>query len=417
MKVEWRREAPSRAVLEVEVPAEEVSRGVSAAANRLARKVRVPGFRPGKAPRAVLERYVGRDELYAEAAESLVSSAYHHAVHEVGVIPVGRPEFDVAALDETKPLTFTATVDVSPEVEPGAYDQVRVPFEAPQVGESQVDAAIEELRKRRGKLVSATDAKAESGDFVLIRPTAVEGSDRFQPGREVLIELGSGVHPEGIEEAFTGARATEDREATFGEGGKLAATVVDVKRRELPAVDDAFAKAVGDVESVDALRARLQDRLSADASMRAEDAYEDQVLTTVIDGATIELPKSLLEHETEHVVGELADSLQRRGFTLERYLASVEKDLAGLREEMRPRAERRLKVRFVLDEIARREGLVPTQEEITAEEEKVAADLKLDMARVQEWLDGEGRREAMLSLLRRRKTVQHLIARARSGSA
>jgi trigger factor len=418
MKVEWRREAPSRAVLEVEVPAEEVSRGVSAAAARLARRVRVPGFRPGKAPRTVLERYLGRDELYAEAAESLVSSAYHHAVHEVGVVPVGRPEFEVAALDETKPLTFTATVDVNPEVEPGAYEQIRVPFEATQVGDTEVDAAIEEIRRRRGKLVSVPGAKAEAGDFVLIRPSLVEGTDRFQGGREVLVELGAGVYPEGIEDAFLGAGVGEDREAAaFGEGGKLTATVVDVKRRELPPVDDAFAKAVGDVDSVAALRERLRDRLAADASTRAEDAYEERVLTTAIDGATIELPVSLVEHEIDHIVGELAESLQRRGFTLERYLASAEKDIAGLREEMRPRAERRLKMRFVLDEIARREGLVPTQEEIAAEEEKVAADLKLDAPRVNEWLDGEGRREALLSLLRRRKTVQHLIARARSGSA
>ncbi len=417
MKVEWRREPPSRAVLEVEVPADEVSRGVSAAAARLARRVRVPGFRPGKAPRALLERYVGRNELYAEAAESLVSSAYHHALHEVGVTPVGRPEFDVAALDESRPLTFTATVDVNPEVEPGAYDQVQIPFEPAQVGDGDVDAAIEEIRKRRGKMVSAPDAKATTGDFVLMRPSAVEGTDRFKAGREVLIEVGAGVYPAGVEEAFLGAGASDAREATFGDGGRLAATVIDVKRRELPTVDDAFAKAVGDVDSVDALRARIKDRITTEASAQVEETYEERVLSTVIDGATIELPVSLVEHEIEHLVGDLAESLQRRGFTIERYLAGVEKDMAGLRDDMRPRAERRLKVRFVLDEIARREGLVPTQEEISAEEEKVATDLKLDMARVTEWLDGEGRREAMLSLLRRRKTVQHLIARARSGGA
>jgi trigger factor len=417
MKVEWRREAPSRAVLEVEVPVEDVAREVSAAAARLARRVRVPGFRPGKAPRAVLERYVGRNEVYAEATEALVSSAYRHALHEVGVIPVGRPEFDVAALDEAKPLLFTATVDVHPEVDPGGYDQVRVPFEGAQITDADVDAAIEEIRKRRGKLVSVSEATVAAGDFALIRPTVVEGTDRLQVGRELLIEIGAGVYPEGIEEAFAGAAAGEARETTFGDGGRLAATVLDVKRRELPPVDDAFAKAVGDADSVDALRARLRDRITAEAAARVEEAYEERVLTAVIDGADIELPVSLVEHEIDHLVDELSESLQRRGFTLERYLAGIEKDPSGLRDDLRPRAERRLTVRFVLDEIARREGLVPTQEEIAAEEEKVAADLKLEMPRVREWLDGEGRREGMLSLLRRRKTVQHLIARARSGGA
>lgn len=412
MKVEWRREPPSRAVLEVEVPTEDVAREVQASAVRLARRVRVPGFRPGRAPRAVLERYVGRDELYGEAAESLVTAAYRHAVSEVGVIPVGRPEFDVQPLDESKPLRFVAKVDISPEVDPGKYDEVQVSFDQPAVTDADVDASIEELRRRRGRLVSVSE-RAAKGDFVLIRPTAVEGTDRFQAGREVLVELGAGVFPGEVEKALEDTAAGDERAAGIGESGRLTATVVDVKRRELPPLDDAFAKSLGDVSTVDALRTRLRDRLAADANAKVQEEYEEKVLTAVLDGATVELPASLVEHETEHLVSDLAESLQRRGYTLERYLEGAGKDAAGLYEELRPRAERRLRARFVLDGIARREGLVPTQEEITEEEEKVAAGLKQDLARVKEWLGGEGRREAMIAMLRRRKTVASLVARAK----
>ena len=412
MKVEWRREPPSRAVLEVEVPTEDVAREVQASAVRLARRVRVPGFRPGRAPRAVLERYVGRDELYGEAAESLVTAAYRQAVSEVGVIPVGRPEFDVQPLDELKPLRFVAKVDISPEVDPGKYDEVKVSFDQPAVTDADLDASIEELRLRRGRLVPVSE-KAAQGDFVLIRPTAVEGTDRFQAGREVLVELGAGVFPEEVEKALEDAAAGDERAAGIGESGRLTATVVDVKRRELPPLDDVFAKSLGDVSTVDELRTRLRDRLAADANAKAQEEYEEQVLTAVLDGATVELPASLVDHETEHLVSDLAESLQRRGHTLERYLEGAGKDVAGLFEELRPRAERRLRARFVLDEIARREGLVPTQEEITEEEEKVAAGLKQDLARVKEWLSGEGRREAMIAMLRRRKTVASLVARAK----
>jgi trigger factor len=386
---------------------------VKASAARLARRVRVPGFRPGKAPRAVLERYIGRDELYGDATESLVASAYRQAVSEAGVIPVGRPEFDVPSLDEAGPLRFVAKVDVSPEVDPGTYDGVRVAYDAPTVPDAEVDTAIEELRRRRGRLVSAPDARAANGDFVLIKPTVVEGLDRFQVGREVLVELGAGVFPESVEQVFEGAAAGEERSATVGDAGRLVATVVDVKRRELPDLNDAFAKSLGDVSTVDELRGRLRQRLEGEAAARAAEDYEEKVLSGILDQASLELPASMVEHEIEHLIADLAESLQRRGYTLERYLENAGKDLAGLQDELRPRAERRLKGRLVLDEIARREGLVPSQEEIAGEEQKVAADLKQDLVRVKDWLDGEGRRETMIAMLRRRKTIETLVARAK----
>ena len=412
MKVQWKREPPSRAILEVEVPAEDVARGVREAATRLAQRVRVPGFRRGKVPRAILERYVGRDEVYGEAAEELVSSAYRRAVVEAGMIPVGRPEFEVPPLDEASPLRFVARVDVTPEVDPGPYGEVRVQRPAAEIGHADVDAALDELRRGRSQLKTSPDAAAAAGDFVLIRPTAVEGTDRFQVGREVLVELGSGSFPQEVEAVLEGARAGDEREAALGESGRVAATIVDVRRRELPALDDAFAKAVGKVNTVDELRARVREQLSGGAARRAQDEHEEQVLEAVLNGATVELPASLIEHEIEHLLADLADSLQRRGYSLERYLESAGKDLPGLREELRPRAERRLRSRLVLDEIARRENLAPSQEEIAVEEEKVASELKQDPSRVREWLAEEGRRDAMIATLRRRKTIASLVSRA-----
>jgi len=416
MRVEWRREPPSRAVLEVEVPAEDVVREVRAAAARLAQRVRIPGFRRGKAPRAVLERYLGRDEVYGEAVEGLVSNAYRRALADVGMVPVGRPEFEIPPLDEASPLKFVAKVDVSPEVDPGAYDTVRIAKTPVAVSDADVESAIEELRRRRSRLDSVPDARAASADFVMIRPITVEGLDRFQAGREVLVELGAGGFPAEVEQALEGAAVGEERTVKVGEAGHLVVTVADVKRRVLPPLDDAFARAVADLGTVDELRVRLRAQIDADAQAKSEEAYEDQVLSAVLDGAQIELPVSLVEHETEHLVADLHESLQRRGYTLERYLETAGKDLAALQDELRPRAERRLRARLVLDEIARREGLVPTQEEIAAEEEKVAAELKLEKARVAEWLAEAGRRETLVTMLRRRKTVAALVARAQGGS-
>ncbi|MDR7481189.1 MAG: trigger factor [Armatimonadota bacterium] len=412
MKVEWRRESPSRAVLDVEVPAGDVGREVQAAAARLARQVRVPGFRPGRAPRAVLERYVGRDEIYSEALEGLVAAAYRRAVAEAGVVPVGRPEFEVPALDETQPLRFTARVDIAPDVDPGDYAAVRVPYAAPVVADADVDAAIEDLRRRRGRLVSVQE-RAARGDFVLVRPTTVDGVERFAVGREVLVELGAGVLPPEVEAGLEGVAAGDERTLTVGEAGRLVLAVIDVRRRELPPLDDAFARGVGNVASLDELRAQLRQQLEREAAARAQEAYEEQVLTAVLERAAVELPVSMVEHELDHLVEELQEALQRRGITLERYLASTGQGLDALRAELRPRAERRLRVRLVLDAIADREGLAPTQEEITAEEEKLAADLGLDLPRVRDWLAEGTRRDAMQAVLRRRTTIATLVARAR----
>jgi len=416
MKVEWRREPPSRAVLEVDIPAEDVAEAVRTATVRLSQRVKVPGFRRGKTPRAILERYIGRGELYDEAMGFIVSSAYPKALEEAGVVPVGRPEIETPSLDEGSSLRFTATVDIYPEVDPGGYSEVRLPFEPPTLAEAEVDASIEDLRRRRGRLVSAPGAQAAAGDFVLIRPTIVEGTERFQVGREVLVEMGAGVFPREVEEALAGAAAGEERSAAIGETGRLVATVADVKRRELPDLDEAFARAVGDVATVDELRDRIRQRLAAEAAAQAREAYEEQVITEVLDRAIVELPVSLVEREIEHLLADLQESLQRRGFTLDRYLQSAEKDLAGLREDLRPRAERRLRARHVMDEIARREGVAPTQEEIAAEEEKVAAELQQDLERAREWLASEGRRETMLAMLRRRKTISTLVDRARGAA-
>lgn len=412
MKVDFKREPPSRAVLEVEVPADEVSREVGAAAARLAQRVRIPGFRSGKAPRAVLERYIGRDELYGEALEALVAAAYRRAVIESGIIPVGRPDFEVPELDEAQALRFVARVDVSPEVDPGTYHQVRVPFEAPAISDTDIDAAVEELRLRHARLVSAPGASAADGDFVLVRPSEVEGVDRLQTGREVLVEIGGSLFPPEVGDVLRGATAGSEVSATVGEAGRLVTSVIDVRRRELPDPDDAFARQVGGASTIEELRGRLRERIEADALAAANDALQEQVLTRVLGGASVEIPATLVESEIENLLADMAESLQKRGYTLERYLEATGKEMAAAREDLRPRAEHRLKLRLVLDEIARREGLEPTPQEIAVEEEKVAADLRQDPERVREWLGEGGRRAAMVAVLRRRKTVEALVSRS-----
>lgn len=412
MKVEVKREPGSRAVLEVELPAETVSEGMTRALRKLNQRVEIPGFRRGKAPRAMLERYVGRETLLEEAVQALVPDAYARAVDQAGVTPIARPEIKVDPLEEGKPLRFVATVDLMPEVRLGDYRAIRVPYAEPRVSDADVAAAIEDLRSRHGHLVP-TDSPAGRGDFVLVKVADLSGPvDRFARGKESLIEVGGGAQPAEVEQALEGATAGSRPEVRLGDQ-TVTFEVQDVKRRELPEVSDEFARTAGGVESVAALRDSLRARLEREAAEATRADYEQQVLEALLELAGIELPESMLEHEVEHMVADLADTLQRRGLTLQRYYDATQKDEAKLRAEFRPQAARRLQAQLAIEEVARAEQLSPSQEEIDREVENVARRLQQDAARVREWLVQTERYDSLTGSLRRQKALAHLVSLAR----
>ncbi|HLE78055.1 MAG TPA: trigger factor [bacterium] len=415
MKVEVRREPQSRAVLEVELPSEDLARGVERAVKRLNQRVDVPGFRRGKAPRGLLERVVGKDAIYDEAVRLLVADAYEQAVDEAGVTPIAQPRIDVETVEEGRPLRFTATVDLVPEVHLGDYSTIRIPFEEPEVTEGDLDQAVEDLRSRHAHLVSVPGRAAAEGDYVLVRAVDVAGSpDRFAAGKEYLMEIGGGTFPPEVETAVTGGGVGDRRTAALGDKATVTLEVVDIKQRELPPLNDEFAKAAANVPSLETLRGTLKDRAMTDAAARAAREYEQKVVDALLEPATVELPESLVKHEVEHMLADLTETLQRRALTLPRYLDATGKTDDQLREEFRPTAERRLRTQLALDEVARRAGLQPSEEEIDREVENVARRLHQDVPRVREWLADGGRYENLLAVMRREKALTHLVTLARS---
>jgi len=413
--VDVRREPGSRAVLEVEIPAAAVATGVDRALRKINNRVVVPGFRKGKAPRGMLERHVGRETVIDEAVSLLVPDAYTKALNQTGVRPIARPEIEVSELEEGKPLRFTATVDLVPEVQLGDYRAIRVPYTAPEVSEAEVDAAIEDLRTRHGTLVPS-ERPAGQGDFVLVRVAELSAPvERFAQGKEYLIEVGGGTYPAEVERTLAGATIGSRPAAAVGEQ-TVTFEVVDVKRRELPAVDDSFARDLKAQDLAD-LRRQQRERLGQERAQAAREAHEEAVLAALLEASRIELPASLVEHELEHLLADLTDALQRRGLTYQRYLEATGKDDAAVREEFRPPAERRLRTQLALEEVARAESLEPTAEEIDREVENVARRLQQDVPRVREWLSQTGRLTSLTGTLRRQKALAHLVALARGEHA
>jgi len=410
MKVEWRTEPGSRAVLEIEVPEDDVTRAMDQAYAALVRRVQVPGFRRGRAPRPIFERHIGTDALREEALRQLVPDQYAEAISQAGIAPITRPSIQVKDGPDGKGLHLTATVDVYPTVTLPDYRAIRVPRETNPVTDADVDRAVEDIRTRHGRLASTPDETARRGDFVLLNVTAApQGLERLQPGRELLVEIGGGLLPAPVEAALEGARAGEDRTAQVEGAGEVTVHVGDVRRKDLPPLDDAFARMVSDQPTLAALRDSLRARLTRE---RAEDETRERrerALDAVLAQSAVDLPESLVRHELEHMLEDLSSRLQSRGLSVESYLRSQEKDEAALLAEMRPGAERRVRGRLVLEAVAEREGLAVTEEEIAAEVEKLAGDLKQDIPKVSAWLAEGGRREGLRESLLRRKAMTLLV--------
>ncbi len=419
MKVDVHKEPASRAVLEVELPPEDVAKGVDQALERLNRRVSIPGFRRGRAPKVLLQRYVGKDAVYEEAVNVLVPDAYAQAIDQTGVRPITRPRIQVDAIEEGKPLRFTATIDLVPEISLGEYRTIRVAPEDAVVTDADIDGAIEDLRRRHAQLVSLAGRPAEGGDFVLVRTVDASGDQvRFLPGKEYLIEIGAGIYPEEVERALVGVAAGERKAVTTSNpASTMTFEVIDLKRKELPEVSDEFARTAAGVPTVADLREQLRGRMRSESEARARDAYEGKVVDALLQASSIDVPVSLVEHELQHLVTDLAESLSRRGLTMERYLEATGKTEPQLLDDLRPGAERRVRTQLAIDELARAERVEPTQEEIDREVENVARKLQLDHTRVREWLGEQGRYDAVVTALRRRLSLARLVAIARGDAA
>src|SRR3989475_5243844 len=270
VKVDVRKEAPSRAVLEVELPPETVSQGMERALAQLNRRVEIPGFRRGKAPKTLLERYVGKETIHEEAVKLLVPDAYSQAIRESGVHPIAQPEIQVQSFEEGKPLRFVATVDLVPDVRLGDYKGIRVDRTAVVVTDTDVDAAIEDLRARQAHLESLGDQAAASGDYLLVRSTELSGSaERFLAGKEYLVEVGGGTYPAAFESGRVGAAAGHRGTVTLAGGGTGTSRGIDGKGRRLPDLTDEVARTAGNVQTVPALPGVLRDRTQREAQQRA----------------------------------------------------------------------------------------------------------------------------------------------------
>ncbi|TME35494.1 MAG: trigger factor [Chloroflexi bacterium] len=424
--VSTRPEPGSRVALEIEVPSPEVDRHFATAYSHLAERTRVPGFRPGKAPRHLIDRYAGRASVVAEAIDHLVAASYDAALDQTDLIPIDQPDVQIEAgqVTEGSPVTFTATVSVRPEVALGDYYDYAFDIERKPVTDDDVDAVLTEMREGQATLRPIDGRAAQDGDVAAVKFTGTIDGKPFEGGSadRLPLVIGEGRMIAGWEEQLVGMGIGEAKEfdVTFPDDyrveevrGKLAhfeVELLDLRERILPQLDDEFAKAVGEVESLEALRAEIRDALEKRGEAEARHLFGDRIIDYATANSSVELPEVMIANEVEIMRDELRARLAQQRIGLDQYLALAKQSPEELLAELRDPASRRVKTLLVLSAIAEREGIDATDAEIDAE----AADQLSrygDEPKLREYLGSRRGRSYLRMTLRNQKLVEHLINR------
>ncbi|WJP99720.1 trigger factor [Geobacillus stearothermophilus] len=421
MSVKWEKLEGNEGVLTVEVDAEQVNKGLDAAFKKVVKNIALPGFRKGKVPRVLFEKRFGVEALYQDALDILLPEAYAKAVEEAGIEPVSMPEIDIEQMEKGKSLIFKAKVTVKPEVKLGQYKGLEVEKMDATVTDEDVENELKRLQENYAELVVKEDGTVENGDTAVIDFEGFVDGEPFEGGKaeNYSLEIGSGTFIPGFEEQLIGMKAGEEKEiqVTFPEeyhaeqlAGKPATFKVkvhEVKAKQLPALDDEFAKDVDEeVETLDELKAKIRARLEEAKKNEAETALRNAVVEKAAANAEIDIPAVMVQNETDRMLREFDQRLQMQGLNLQLYYQFSGQDEAALREQMKEDAEKRVRAALTLEAIAKAENIEVTDEEVEEELQKMAEAYNLSVDKLKELL---GSLDGVKEDLKWRKTIDFLV--------
>jgi trigger factor len=413
----------SSILLEIEVPSERLDRAIREATGRLSRRTRVAGFRPGKAPRPILERVLGPTAVLDEAVEHLVQAAYRDAVLEQNIVPLTNADVELVEAEEGKALRFKATVQVRPEVELGDYTGFNFAPEIEEITAEKVDKVVEELRDQNATLKAVEDRAAQNGDWAVIGFAGTKDGEAFDGGTSERMPLiiGEDRLIPGFEANLVGLKVGESTEfdITFPEdypeaslAGQVAHFAVDLKElreKVMPEADDAFAQNMGDYADLATLKRDIDERLRRNALDKARHEFSDKIIEYAVANATIEIPDILVDQEVEVMHDEFRSQLIRQGIGEEAYLKATGQSEQDLHAEFRPRAELRTKVLLVLSRMADAEGIVIPERDVAEQVEMARA--RYQDPKTVRYFESERGQNFIRSTLRRTRLVETLVDR------
>ena len=410
MSVQVEKLEKNMAKLTIEVSAEEFDVAIEQAYQKDKKKISLPGFRKGKAPRKMIEKMYGTGVFYEDAANIVIPKAYSEAAKECGEEIVSQPEISVTQIGAGQPFIFTAEVALKPAVTLGDYKGVEVEKTPVEVSEEEVDKEVDKERENNSRTIDVDDRAVEKGDMIKLNFEGFVDGTPFEGGKaeDYSLTIGSGSFIPGFEDQLIGAKIGEEVEVnvTFPEEyhaaelkGKPAVfkcTVNEIKVKELPEADDEFAKDVSEFDTLaeykDDIRAQLLEKKTADAKREKQ----NKTVAKAVENATMEIPEAMITEQVRRMADDFARRLQSQGLSMDQYMQFTGLTMDALAQQMRPEALKRIQNSLVLEAIAKAENIEVSDEKVNEEIEKMAAAYKMEADKLKE-LIGDAEKEQMKS--------------------
>lgn len=408
MSVSVEKLEKNMAKLTIEVSAEDLEKAIQGAYLKQKNRINIPGFRKGKAPRAMIEKMYGAGIFYEDAANALIPEAYSKAVDECGENIVSQPSIDVVQLEKGKPFIFTAEVALKPEVTLGDYKGLEVPKSDVEVTEDEIAGELRKEQENNSRTIDVDDRAVADGDKVILDFEGFVDGEAFEGGKgtDYPLTIGSGSFIPGFEEQLAGVEIGKETEVnvTFPEdyqakelAGKAAVfkcTVKKIEVKELPELDDEFAKDVSEFDTLDEYKADIKKNLEEKKAETAKRAKEDAAVDAAIANATMEIPDAMIDSQVNQMIEDFARRIQSQGLSMEQYMQFTGATPDALKEQMKPQALKRIQSRLVLEKIAEAEDIQIADEKLDEEIGKMAEMYKMEVDKLKEMM-GDYEKEQM----------------------
>ena len=382
--------------LEIEVPAEDFNKAIDEVFKTEGKKITIPGFRRGKAPKAFIEKYYGESVFFEAAVDRLYRPALMDAVEASGLEVISIGQADITEVSKANGVQMKVTVVVKPEITIEGYKGIEASKKKVEVTDEDVSAELAKVQDRNSRMVTVEDRAALTGDTAVIDFEGFCDGEAFEGGKGENFELalGSGQFIPGFEDQIVGHETGEEFEINVkfpeeyqaenlkGKDATFKIKLHEIKRKELPVLDDEFAKDVSEFDTLDAYKQSIREKLQNDREKSAEADVENQILEALIEKVEGEIPEEMYDNEVEESINSFAYRLQSQGLNLETYLKYTGMTTDSLKEQFRPQSEKQVKLRLALEKIAANEGLEPTAEELDAEYEKLAKMYEMEVDKI-----------------------------------
>jgi len=408
--------------LKVEIEAERVNEALEQAYKKVVKDIDISGFRKGKVPRKVLEARYGKEVLHKDALDILIPEGYREALDETGIEPIDQPDIEDFHIEEDEPASFTAIVEVKPEVELGEYTDLDVEKESAEVTEEEIEEEIERVRNQHSQLVASDKEVVEDGDFVIIDFEGKKDGEPFPGGsaEEYSLEIGSNTFIPGFEEQLIGAQVGDELELniTFpedynaedlaGEDVIFDVEIKEIKEKQLPELDDEFAKEVSDYETFEEYKESIKERLQKSKEDRTQREYENKLIEKASQNAEVDVPEKMVEDELNTMFQNFTQSVSQQGMEVQDYLDYMGTDEEGWKEQNKEAAENRTRSNLVLEAIAEKEGIEISEEEIEEQIQEIAESNDQDPEQIKAFLQMQGQLDGLKDGLKMQKTIEYL---------